>query len=63
MWKSAWVRRFEMALGVAPLVEECGHVDGEVLHHGHVTERLDLQPAAVRDQILTRVRQVQPAGP
>jgi len=35
--------RLEVALGVAPLVEERHHLDGEVLHHREVAERLKLQ--------------------
>ena len=54
--------REEVALGVAPLVEERRHVDGEVLDHGEVAERLEpqLSPSAAS---LTRVRQVQRGRP
>ena len=52
-----------MALGVAPLVEERRHIDGEVLDHGEVAERLEPQRAAHASASLTRVRQVQRGRP
>ena len=50
--------RREHALGLLPLLEEGGHVAGEVLDDGQVGERPDLEPA-----VLHHLRDVRAAGP
>ena len=55
--------RLEVALGVAPLVEERRHVDRQVLDHGEVAQRLEPQRAVGAAASLTRVRQVQRGRP